>query len=107
VKKWLAILLLIISVAGSFIPCCPNDGCEDEAVEAVGSSHNDTDQSDKGACSPFYSCGTCVSAIDITAAKYQLVEPANEKITHFSFCQFQLSRYSASLFQPPRVFLVS
>jgi hypothetical protein len=104
VKKWLALLLLIISITGSVVPCCSGDDCADEANE---SRHNDHKQDDKGACSPFYACGSCVPAVEVTAIRTTFAEIKKEKPDHFSIYQFQLGRYSASLFQPPRPVFVS
>lgn len=99
--KTLVVLLLIVITAGTVVPCCVVDNCNDEMAATATSHSNENDE--KGNCSPFFACGTCAHAIEIISP-VQLVPMENQvRTTHFHFYLSGLSTYHHSLFQPPRV----
>ena len=97
-KKWLAILLLMITAAGTFIPCCQTDDCSADQI-----SHSDDPPKPEGSCSPFFSCATCTGFVEITnpvqlpgkVEDAALIHPERPMILH-------LSHYQDFLLQPPR-----
>jgi len=99
VKKWIAAILLIVSVACSVVPCCMSDGCSDEELSSEGLNHENEEE---GACSPFFSCTTC-SGFQITKP-VQISSPIIPKQQHHSQAiVFYHSGYAASFWQPPRL----
>jgi hypothetical protein len=64
------------------------------------SHHN---QQEKGACSPLFACNNCGPSAEINYNRLELV-PSNPVVpVHQSFYLLQLSSYTASFFQPPRI----
>ena len=99
-KTLLVILLLIINITGTIVPCCPGDGCSNE-TSALNDQHPD-DNEDKGNCSPFFACGACAHAIEsITPVIIPIHEPTVQT-NYFPFYLSELATYHHSLFQPPR-----
>jgi len=98
-KKWIAFILLLITVTGSFIPCCGvDDGCEDQFSSSTGGN----DHEEEGSCSPFFSCTTCPGFVELTKP-IQLIQPMFEKQVHHEWVViFDLSAYLPSFWQPPR-----
>jgi hypothetical protein len=99
VQKWLSIVLILLTMAGNFIPCCTEDDCSDE----VATQQDDHQQEkEKGSCSPFFACGTCAPAVEISLP-VALNTPQAIRENQYHSCYFlQLSNYHAALFQPPR-----
>jgi hypothetical protein len=100
-KKWAVIIMLFITSAGTFFPCCLIDDC---CVDKSGStSHNENQQKEKGNCSPFFACAACAAFVEL-AKPIQLTEPVFQKAVHpekmFSSI---LSGYFHSFWQPPRL----
>lgn len=100
VKKWFSILLIILTTAGSFFPCCQEDECIGDQLAQT--SHQEKHE-DKGNCSPFFACGTCAAALDVNLTNITIENPVPPTIHHTSLYLFQLGNYSASFFQPPRL----
>jgi hypothetical protein len=100
VKKWFTFLLLLITMTGTFCPCCIEDDCADEPQQEQTSAHN-THKSE-GACSPFFACGTCAPSVDPLHAGVELAVSLGLSISHQSYYLLQLSSYNAPFFQPPR-----
>jgi hypothetical protein len=91
-KKWLAILLIMITAAGTFLPCCSEPETESQA-----------NHQNKGACSPFFACATCPGSVEL-AKTIQLPSPVIEKIVHHqTTISLRLPHYAASYWQPPRL----
>jgi hypothetical protein len=67
VKKWFSILLVLLTMAGSFFPCCVDDDCTD-ASTTENNRHQD-EHKEKGNCSPFFACGTCAAALVLRRLK--------------------------------------
>ncbi|WP_315823552.1 hypothetical protein [Paraflavitalea speifideaquila] len=100
-KKWFTCILLLITMAGTFCPCCIEEDCADEPLQEVPSSHNN--HKSEGACSPFFACGTCAPSVDPIHAGVEVVVSTPLSIDHQSFFLLQLSSYTAPFFQPPRL----
>ena len=98
-KKLAAILLLFLSLAGTFIPCCLEDDCDDIAM----AQNADHEHKGAGNCSPFFSCGTCAPGLDLWAIQVSISEIITDNVPHASFYQFQLGSYANQMFQPPRM----
>ncbi|WP_205508755.1 hypothetical protein [Longitalea arenae] len=99
-KKCLVLLLLIVTMTGTIIPCCMADDCNTKN-SALHKPHP-ADNEEKGNCSPFFACGTCSHAIEtISPVSITLPEYA-VRTTYYHFYVAQLSTYHPSLFQPPR-----
>ena len=98
-KKWAVIIMLFITSAGTFFPCCLVDDC---SADKPASSHNENKQKEEGTCSPFFACTACAAFVEITKP-LQLTEPVFQKpIHHEKVFSFILSNYSHSFWQPPR-----
>ncbi len=99
-KTLLVILLLIVNITGTIVPCCPGDDCNNE-TSALNDQHPQ-DNEDKGNCSPFFACGACAHAIEnLAPVSITIQEPAIQT----NYCPFflsELATYHPSLFQPPR-----
>jgi hypothetical protein len=99
VKKWLFFILLLITAAGTFIPCCSIDDC---CADQVTKTTNHDKHTSEGTCSPFFACTTCPGFAE-TAVPVQLAEPVTEKtVYHQTIVKFNLPAYSSSFWQPPR-----
>lgn len=98
-KKLFAFLLLVVSMAATFCPCCREDDyCSDDVASA---NHNN--RKAEGPCSPFITCGTCPGFTQLTCV-VEIPKPATDKVIHnASVKPFLLLTYSASLLQPPRI----
>lgn len=98
-KKFFVFLLLLITAAGTFIPCCGVDDC---CADQVTNTTNHDKHKNEGGCSPFFACATCTSSIEMTKP-VQIEFPNVEKIIHHkAIVKFDLSTYSSSFWQPPR-----
>lgn len=98
-KRWLAILLLTIAVAGTFVPCYAIEGC---CADQIAGTANHDNHEEKGNCSPFFTCGTCPGFIQQNKSIEipKMDEPA--QCRYPDEIPLRLSSYSASLLQPPR-----
>lgn len=100
VKKWLVFILLLITTAGTFVPCCHVDDCP---ADQLTSSQKSDDDKKEGNCSPFFACATCPGFVELSKP-FQLVQPVVQlQVHHTEFNSLILSTYSAKLFQPPRI----
>jgi len=100
VRKWFAIILLFITLTGTFFPCCPVDNCTGNEL-STSASGNEEPKPD-GGCSPFSSCSTCMVSVEL-AKPVQLPEPFfQNKILFVETHLINLSAYSANFWQPPR-----
>lgn len=98
-KKRLTFLLLFVSMAATFYPCCSKDNCGGDNVATA--NHNN--QKTEGTCSPFITCGTCPGFTQLTST-IEVPQMTTEKVIHNSTIKpFLLLTYSPSLLQPPRV----
>jgi hypothetical protein len=99
-KKWLAAILLIISVACNVIPCCQFDNCAGEEKELGTANHENEEE---GACSPFFSCTTCSGFTQISKP-VQLPQLFTQKQIHYTYNLINpLPDFAAVCWQPPRL----
>ncbi|RYF95812.1 MAG: hypothetical protein EOO02_22980 [Chitinophagaceae bacterium] len=101
-QKLIAIFLLFLSLSCSLVPCCANDNCTSEEI-ATATDEKHQDDEDKGACSPFFNCRTCIGGVELSAFVSGIVPvPLFAKTYSLEVFSFE-SAYSHSFFQPPRV----
>jgi hypothetical protein len=99
-KKWLAFLLLLVTMTATFYPCCREDCCRNELTAK---SANRNNQKPACNCSPFVTCGTC-AGFTLTATVVEVFKITEEKpVHHTRIVAPTLSAYTASLLQPPRM----
>jgi hypothetical protein len=60
-QKWLALLLLMITTAGTVIPCCLVDDCKADQAAVKGPGGRQ-----EGNCSPFFACATCAGFVEVS-----------------------------------------
>jgi hypothetical protein len=97
--KFLTLIVLVISVAATFIPCCEFDECQEEEIE--NSSQQDKKE-ENASCSPFSTCPTCAGAIIITKTiQLDRSDISKNKLVGFERSPI-LSCHSPSFWQPPR-----
>lgn len=100
-KKWLTCLLVLITLTGSFLPCCmDDDGCGEATTQTAGHAHGGED--DKGPCSPLFACGTCAAMVELHDPTLSLTAAPAIMVRHHTFYLMRLGTYSSSPFQPPR-----
>jgi hypothetical protein len=98
-KKGFTFLLLLITLAGTFFPCCLGDKCNDEEITT---SQKQNNKQEEGNCSPFFACASC-TGFTIMTKPVQIVQPVTEIQVHpETFVVFNLTTYSSSFWQPPR-----
>ena len=98
-KKWLTFILLIITLTGTFYPCCLVDECNDEEIATAQQENKDEPE---GNCSPFFACATC-PGFAATSKTVQIYQPViQNQIHHETFVIFNLTTYASSFWQPPR-----
>lgn len=98
-KRWAVIIMLFITSAGTFLPCCLLDDC---CVDQAALSPNENEHKEEGTCSPFFACITCAGFVEITKPLQLTVlvfhKPIHEEIEFI----FIPSNYIHSFWQPPR-----
>jgi len=98
-KEWLVFILLVITTAGTFVPCCQFDDCTGQTASTNGHENHRRE----GTCSPFVICGTCAGFTHL-AKTPEIPAILFEKTSyHSGAATFLLSAYATSLFQPPRI----
>ncbi len=98
-KKWLTFLLLLITLTGTFYPCCLVDECNDEEIATA---QKENKKQTEGNCSPFFACATCAGFIQMSNL-VQIITPIIEnQVHHERLVIFNLTTYSSSFWQPPR-----
>jgi hypothetical protein len=97
--RFLVLILLLISISATVVPCCAFDGCSEEMAAT---SHPDKkDQQDS--CSPFSTCAGCsIAAIPVKAPLITIPPPAKCSFTEIR-TDNSLPLYAASFWQPPRL----
>jgi hypothetical protein len=100
-KKRFAFLLLLVTLAAVFFPCCGNDNCLNEVPTSQSTNHDN--HKTEGACSPFLSCGNCAGFTQFANAGFTPFIQ-KQKPAHFArVISPTLTTYSVSLLQPPRI----
>lgn len=103
--KMISILLAIIILSLTAMPCCAEEGnCQEElhACEAE-TDHSEPNEESNFPCSPFYSCGAC-SGFSLLSFKLSNTDnPISEFASISSFYQLSLSEtYKLALLKPPK-----
>jgi hypothetical protein len=98
-KSWVALILVMITAAGTFVPCCGVDDCC--AGQFAASSNQEKHQAE-GTCSPFFACAACPGFVELVN-RIQLVQPLFAKqVHHERMVNHNLTTYFSSFWQPPR-----
>jgi hypothetical protein len=98
-KKWSILILLLITAAGTFIPCCGVDDC---CADQIAKSTRHEKRQTEGTCSPFFACASCSGFVELSKP-IQLIQPVVEKqVHHENIVKFNLATYFSSFWQPPR-----
>lgn len=97
-RVYFAFILLLLTALGTSFPCCLHDGC---AIENPASSAREDGHSE-AACSPFFACATCPSAVELPGVVVPPAPRIQGTPPYQTFCLTRLSTYSALFFQPPR-----
>ena len=98
-KKWFSFFLLLVTLAGTFYPCCLEDECSEEEVTNNGA---DNKRQGEGACSPFFACATC-NGFATMYPQISIPHPvAGTQVHHEKLVSFNLATFSSSFWQPPR-----
>ncbi|MGZ8544543.1 MAG: hypothetical protein ACXWV0_04565 [Flavisolibacter sp.] len=96
-KFTFALILFLVTAAGSFIPCCETDDC---ASEQANEGHTTEPE---GSCSPFFACAACPGSIMPARQLHFSMVIHISKPDHFEKPQLlQLSGYTHPRFQPPK-----
>ena len=99
-SKLIVYILAFIVLAGSSIPCCAGDNCQDDFTT---SSSTNQEPHEKAPCSPFFACGSCAGFVIMTR-QVDLPDPTLEMPSHYEkIIPFFASVYYPSFFQPPRL----
>ncbi|RYY55875.1 MAG: hypothetical protein EOO09_08690 [Chitinophagaceae bacterium] len=94
-----AFLLLLLVLAGTFIPCCPDDCGGETTVSECGSA---SDGDAKAVCSPFFACPGCAVSIEVPQAVLPVTPSATESPFYNTYLVKPSSEFHSTLFQPPR-----
>lgn len=98
--KLFVFFLLIITTAGTIVPCCGSDDCCE--VNMQSSDHEDK-QSGEGTCSPFFACATCAGFVEVSRGiQINKLVSVKKEVFHELPGVKNLPTYSASCWQPPR-----
>jgi hypothetical protein len=98
-KKWLTFLLLLVTLLGTFFPCCLVDECNDEELAA---SPKENKKQSEGNCSPFFACATCPGFAEMINP-VPIIQPVKEnQVHHETLAVFNLTTFASSFWQPPR-----
>jgi hypothetical protein len=98
--KLVVFILAFIVLAGSSIPCCAGDNCQEDFTTSA-STNQGSDE--KSPCSPFFACGSCAGFVIMTK-QVNLPDPTPEMPSHHEkITPFFASAYYFSFFQPPRL----
>ncbi len=97
-KKWMIFLLLLITTAGTSIPCCQTDNC------CADQSNNTNTEKHKGegTCPPFFACATCCGFVELANPTHFVQVPVQKQLHYEMFEVLNLSTFSATYWQPPR-----
>lgn len=81
-------------------PCCASDCQADNCKEKSSEKHKDCDDN----CSPFYSCGSCTGFVcSYPLSITEIVYKPSDLDTPSSYIQLLISRFSDSIWQPPKI----
>lgn len=97
-KKWIAILLLLLVTIGSFYPCCLDDDCAGETA----STQQEEGNKDPGFCSPFSACASCAASVEIQTVQISVHEVLPGLPQYNAYRVSDREGTYPALFQPPR-----
>jgi hypothetical protein len=112
--KIIAVILALFVISLSMVPCCPPESekivakhsfSEDEHNHDVNSESNHCDDNCK-ACSPFFTCGSCVGVTFQLGSINLLDQEPFSKDLDFPLSVSFLSFYFNKLWQPPKIMSV-
>lgn len=98
-KKFFAFILLLITLAAAFTPCCASDQCNEVTVEMT--AHADDESTDDN-CSPFVTCGYCNGFTQFNTLSEITFIPALITIYHERNTNRYSCSYTARLLEPPK-----
>ena len=107
--KILAVFLGIFCFLISVYPCCIDDDCDSISEEQIADDKDDRETEERGMCSPFIGCGSCIGFISSsvkplnTSQLLSIVSPNNFGL------QFKSveAEYIDKLWQPPKQVIIS
>jgi hypothetical protein len=92
-------ILLLITLTGTFFPCCLVDECNNE--EIAGAQRQNKHQQES-TCSPFFPCATC-AGFTAMLKPVQVVQLGIQIYVHpETIVFFNIKTYVSSFWQPPR-----
>ncbi|WP_317168203.1 DUF6660 family protein [Pontibacter pamirensis] len=99
--KILTIICALLVVTLSVMPCCLTDNC---ASEEMMTEQADSHEKDTDACSPFYSCSTCIG---FTVSDFS-VAPVTPLLSHSghhfaTYRQSFFTQFHHAIWQPPKL----
>jgi hypothetical protein len=98
--KVLTVILALLVIALSVMPCCFEDAC---ATDEVLTEQTDSHESDAQACSPFYSCASCFgfTVSDFTVDRIIPLTHTAKPIAFFK--QGYMPPFPHAIWQPPKI----
>ncbi|WP_139307907.1 DUF6660 family protein [Pontibacter flavimaris] len=97
--KVVTVILALLTMVLSVSPCCASDNCATE----VSTGQTDRHEDEANACSPFYSCSSCIgftlAATTMEAAS--LISPKHSLFAEFR--QGHVPQFYHTIWQPPRL----
>lgn len=97
-KKTVAFILFLITLAAVFTPCCETDDCN-EVTTAATEHHNEEPEEN---CSPFVTCGYCAGFTQLNLLQ-ELPAIFTTSIAHYTKdTNWFSSSYTDQLLQPPK-----
>lgn len=100
--KYLSILLVVVTLSLSAMPCFLCDRCLFSGMEENCAHDDDGSCPDDDFCSPFMHCSTCVGFVcpQTTSLKKIFVHANTETV--FYYKEEALKSFPSSVFRPPR-----
>jgi hypothetical protein len=102
--KIVSLILAFFILALSSQGCCDDDNCEEEGSLAQTEQKHHNDNCD-GACSPFFSCGTCIGFTFPNTAFY--IPENNIDLIEASLVSTYIpqlrSQFNPAIWQPPKI----
>jgi len=107
--KILVVFLGILCFLISAYPCCIDDDCDSVSVEKIAEKQNEKETEDRGLCSPFIGCGSCIGFIsnnEKPLTTFQVLSIVSPKIFGLQFKSVE-TEYIDKLWQPPKQVIIS
>ncbi len=99
-KTWFLFLLLSITVAATFYPCCEYDSCDEQ--ELAGCSDEKKPET-PGHCSPLFACAGCAAGVTLQTS-FQFSHPLPvSAMPAATIDESLLFTYHIDFWQPPRL----